>query len=49
MKAAVEQAAGQGARNFAFTTFDRLRTGTVLSAPIWWWGKATSPVPLLVA
>ena len=49
MKKAVEQAAGQAARHFAFTIFDRLRTDTVLSAPIWSWGHATSPRPLLVA
>ena len=42
-----QQVAGSGAEIFLFTIFDQLKTGNVLTDPVWWQPGREEPIPLL--
>jgi len=42
------QVAGAGARNFLFMTFDQLKTGNILTEPVWWQVGREEPISLLL-
>ena len=42
-----QQADRTGARIFLFTTFDQLKTGNILTEPVWWQVGREEPIPLL--
>jgi len=42
-----QQADRTGARIFLFTTFDQLKTGNILTEPVWWQAGREGPIALL--
>jgi len=42
-----QQVAGTGAKVFLYTSFDQLKTGNILTKPVWWQVGRGEPVPLL--
>jgi hypothetical protein len=46
MKRQTERAVGESARFFWFTTFDKVASNPILTAPMWWRGGEENPLPL---